>query len=175
MSSCSLLQGIFPTQGSKPGLLYCSQILYQLSHQGSPGECWSLMVRWRPTRPSRTNTKRKTDVLFIAGDWNKKVGGQEIPGVTDKFDLGVKNEAGQGLKRVLLREHLVTANSIFQQYKDDSTHGHYQMVNTKIRLIIFLAAKDGGALYSQQNQDVELTVAQTMSSLMQNSGSNRRK
>ena len=41
---------------------------------------------------------------------------------------------------------------------EDSTHGHHQMVNTKIRLIIFFAAKDGEALYSQQKQDWELTV-----------------
>ena len=39
----------------------------------------------------------KTDVLFIIGDWNAKVGSQEIPGVTGKFGLGVKNEAGQRL------------------------------------------------------------------------------
>ena len=44
--------------------------------------------------------------------------------------------------------------------REDSTHGPYQMVNTKIRLIIFFAAKDGEALYSQQKQDQELTVAQ---------------
>ena len=37
------------------------------------------------------------DVLFIVGDWNAKVGSQEIPGVTGKFDLGVHNEAGQRL------------------------------------------------------------------------------
>ena len=37
----------------------------------------------------------KKDVLFIIGDWNPKVGSQEIPGVTGKFDLGVQNEAGQ--------------------------------------------------------------------------------
>jgi len=43
------------------------------------------------------------------------------------------------------------------------------MLNAKIRLIIFLAAKDGEALYSQQKQDQELTVAQIMSSLLQNS------
>ena len=43
------------------------------------------------------------------------------------------------------------------------------MVNTKIRLIIFVAAKDGEALYSQQKQDWELTVAQIMNSLLQNS------
>ena len=41
-------------------------------------------------------TPRK-DVLFIIGDWNAKVGNQEIPGVTGKFDLGVQNEAGQRL------------------------------------------------------------------------------
>ena len=39
----------------------------------------------------------KKDVLFIIGDWNAKVGNQEIPGVTDKFGLGVQNEAGQSL------------------------------------------------------------------------------
>ena len=49
------------------------------------------------------------------------------------------------------------------------------MVNTKIRSIIFFAAKDEEALHSQQNQDQELTVAQIMSSLMQNSGLNWRK
>ena len=39
----------------------------------------------------------KTDVLFIIGDWNAKVGSQETPGVTGKFGLGVQNEAGQRL------------------------------------------------------------------------------
>ena len=48
------------------------------------------------------------------------------------------------------------------------------MVNTEIRLIIFIAAKDGEALYSQQKQDQELTVAQIMSSLLQNSVLNRK-
>ena len=43
------------------------------------------------------------------------------------------------------------------------------MVNTEIRLIIFFAAKDEEALYSQQNQDQELTMAQTMNSLLPNS------
>ena len=51
----------------------------------------------------------------------------------------------------------------------DSTHGHHQMVNNKIRLIIFFAAKDGEALYSQQKQDRELTVAQIVNFLLQNS------
>ena len=48
------------------------------------------------------------------------------------------------------------------------------MVNTDIRLIILFAAKDGEALYSQQNQDQELTVAQTMNSLLPNSDLNWR-
>ena len=48
-------------------------------------------------------TPRK-DVLFIIGDWNAKVGSQEIPGVTGKFGRGVQNEAGQSLT-VLSREH----------------------------------------------------------------------
>ena len=47
----------------------------------------------------------KKDVLFIIGDWNAKVGSQEISGVTSKFDLGVQNEAGQKANRVLSREH----------------------------------------------------------------------
>ena len=54
----------------------------------------------------------------------------------------------------------------------DSTHGHHQMVNTEIRLIIFFAAEDGEALYSQQKQDQELPVAQIMNSLLLNSDSN---
>ena len=56
--------------------------------------------------------------------------------------------------------------------REDSIHGHHQMVNTEIRLIIFLAAKDGEALYSQQKQDRELTVAQIMNSLLPNSDLN---
>ena len=53
--------------------------------------------------------------------------------------------------------------------QDDSSHRHHQMLNTKIRLIIFFAAKDGEALYTQQKQDLVLTVAQIISSLLQNS------
>ena len=55
--------------------------------------------------------------------------------------------------------------------KEDSTHGHHQMVNNEIRLIIFFAAKDGEALY-EQKQDQELTVAQIMNTLLPNSDLN---
>ena len=51
-------------------------------------------------------------------------------------------------------------------------YDHHQMVNTEIRLIIFFAVKDEKALYTQQNQDWELTVAQIMNSLLQNSDLN---
>ena len=47
-------------------------------------------------------------------------------------------------------------------------YDHHQMVNTEIRLIIFFAVKDEKALYTQQNQDWELTVAQIMNSLLPN-------
>ena len=63
---------------------------------------------------------------------------------------------------------LVIANTHFNNTRDDSTYGHHQMVG----LIIFFAAKDGEAIYSQQKQDEELTVAQIISSLLQNSDLN---
>ena len=56
------------------------------------------------------------DVLFIIGDWNAKVGSQEIPGVTSKFGLGVQNEAGQRLIEFCQENTLVIANTLFQQH-----------------------------------------------------------
>ena len=100
----------------------------------------------------------KNDVLFIIEDWNAKVGSQETPGVTGKFDLGMRNEAGQRLTEFSKENTLVTANTLFQQNKRNSTHGHHQMINTEIRLIIFFAAKDGETLYSQQKQDQDPTI-----------------
>ena len=78
----------------------------------------------------------------------------------------MQNEAGQRL--IEFCQDVVLSNST----REDSTHGHHQMVNTEIRLIIFFAAKDGEALYSQQKQDQELTVAQIMNSLLPNSDLN---
>ena len=93
----------------------------------------------------------KKDVFFIIGDWNANVGNQEGPGVTGKLGLGVQNEAGQRLIEFCQKNALVIiANTVFHNTREDSTYGHHQMVNTEIRLIIFLAGKDGEALYSQQ-------------------------
>ena len=57
----------------------------------------------------------KKDVLFITGDWNAKVGSQETPGITDKFGLGMRNEAG--LIEFCQENALVIANTLFQQHK----------------------------------------------------------
>ena len=59
----------------------------------------------------------KKDVLFIIGDWNAKVGSQETPGVTDKFGLGIRNEAGQRLVEFCQENALIIANILFQQHK----------------------------------------------------------
>ena len=79
-----------------------------------------------------TPKKKKKNVLFILGDWNAKVGSQDIPGVTGKYGLGVQNEAEQSLADFCQENTLVIANTLFQQHMDrddcphgdDSTHGH---------------------------------------------------
>ena len=57
------------------------------------------------------------DVLFIIGDWNAKVGSQDTPGVSGKFGLGIRNEAGQRLIEFCQEKALVIANTLFQQHK----------------------------------------------------------
>ena len=125
------------------------------------------MVLRRTTIPSRTNTKKK--VLFIIGEWNAKVGSQEIPGVTGKFGLGVQIEAGQRLTEFCQENTLVTANTLFQQHKRlytwTSPGGQHQ---NQIDYIICSQRWR----YSQQKQDRELTVAQIMNSLLPNSDFN---
>ena len=59
----------------------------------------------------------KKDVIFIIGDWNAKVGRQEIPGIIGKFGLGVQNEAGQRLTEFCQENSLVIGNTLFQQHK----------------------------------------------------------
>ena len=101
-------------------------------------------------------------------DWQTTL----VPRVTGKFGLGVENEAGQSLTE-FCQENSVTKQTLFPKNpRDKPTHGHNQIVNTKLRLIVFFAANDGESLYSQQKQDLELTVAQIMGSLIQNLGLN---
>ena len=88
-----------------------------------------------------------------------------------KFGLGVWNEAGQRLS-FAKRTHWSYQTPSSNNTTEDSIHGHHQMVNTEIRLIMFFAAKDGEAVYNQHKQDQELTVAQIMNSLLPNSDLN---
>ena len=87
----------------------------------------------------------KKDVIFIIGDWNAKVGSEEIPGVTGKFGLGVQNEAGQRLANFCQENALVRANTLFQQHKRrlytwTSPDGQYRNQNDYI-----LCRQDGEA------------------------------
>ena len=92
------------------------------------------------------------DVLFIIGDWNVKLGSQETSGVTGNFGLGVQNEAGHRQIEFCQENTLVKTNTLFQQHKrrlytwtsPDDQHQN--------QISYILAAKDGEALYSQQNK-----------------------
>ena len=103
--------------------------------------------------------------------------------LNSKIDTGTLKETSFYMYgRAKLGRHTALINRINLHWKsnlhmcrEDSTHGHHQMVNTEIRLIIFFAAEDGKVLYSQQKQDQELTVSQTINSLLPNSDLNWRK
>ena len=105
------------------------------------------------------------DVLFIIGDWNAK--SLEIPGITGIFGLGVQNEAGPRLIEFCQENALLIANTLFQQHKRRLCMWTSPDGQHRNQMIIFFAAKEGKALYSQQKQDWELTVAQIMNSLLQ--------
>ena len=74
--------------------------------------------------------------------------------------------------RVLSRKCTGHSKDPLPTTQEKTTHGHHQVVNTRIRLMIFFADKDGEVLYSQQKQDQVLTVTQIMNSLLPNSDSN---
>ena len=109
----------------------------------------------------------KKDLLFIIGDWNAKVRSQETPGVTGNFGLGIQNEAGQIIE-FYQENALVIANILFQQHKRKL----YTWTSPDSQYRNHIAVKDGEALYSQQKQDGELTMAQIMNFLLQNSDLN---
>jgi len=123
------------------------------------------MILWRPTRPSRTNTKKK-GVLFIIGDGKAKVGSQEIPVVTDKFGLTVQNEAVQRLTEFFQENAVVIANTLFQQHKRQLCTWTSPDGKHKNQIDYILCSQRWTALYSHQKQDRKLTVAQIMNSLL---------
>ena len=94
----------------------------------------------------------KKDVLFIIGNCNAKVGSQDIPAVTGKFGLGVQNEPGKSLIEFCQENTLVKQTPSSNNTRENSTHGHHHTINTKIRLIILFAVKEGETLYSPQNK-----------------------
>ena len=140
------------------------------------GHDWSDLAAaaaWRPTRPSRTNTQKRCSFHYWELDcksrksrntWNNR----QIWRWSREWGRAKAN-------RVLPRECTGHSKHFSNKTREDSTHGHHQLVNTKTRLIIFFVAKDGEALYSQQKQDWELTVAQITNSLLPNSDLNWRK
>ena len=91
------------------------------------------------------------DVLFIIGDWNAKVESQEIPGATGKIWPWTEWSRAKA-NRVLPREHTDHSKHPLPTAQEKTLHRHHQMVDTEIRLILFFAAKDGEALYGQQNK-----------------------
>ena len=137
------------------------------------------MVLCRPIRPSRTKTQKRCLFHYRGleckssksrNTWNNR---QIWPWSTEWSRANAN--------RVLPRECTGHSKHPLPTTQEKTLHirvytsdvsGHHQMVNTKIRLIIFFAAKDGEALYSQQKQDQELTVAHIMNSLLANSDLN---
>ena len=87
--------------------------------------------------------------------------------VTGKFGLGIQNEAGQRLIEFCQENALVIANTLFEQHKR-RLHMDITRWSTQ-KSDYILCCQDGEALYSQQKQDQELTVAQVMNSLLPNS------
>ena len=149
-------------------------------HHSNPSLCpnhwcrrsWSWPVLWIPTRPSRTNTNKRYPFHYRGleyqsrksrGTWSNR----QIWPWSTKWSRSKAN-------RIFPRECSGHSKHSLPT-REDSTQGHHQMVNTKIRLIIFFAVKDGKALYSQLQQDWELTGAHVMNSLLQNSDLNWRK
>ena len=88
------------------------------------------------------------------------------------WSWSTKQSRAKANKSFAKRTYWLEQTPFSNNTRDSSTYGHHQMVNTKIRVIIFFAAKDGEALYSQQKLDWELTVAQIMNSVLQNTGLN---
>ena len=128
----TLLQGIFPTQGSNLQLLqllHCRWILYHGATKAPPFRSYFPYRKRHWTLTSSTDEwfyeylhdllelTPKKDVLFIIGDWNVKVGSQDTPGITGKFGLGVQNEAGQRLIEFCQENTLIRTNTLFQQHQ----------------------------------------------------------
>ena len=132
-----------------------------------------LKVIRRPRRPPRTNTKNRCPFHYKGLECKSRKS-RDTWSNRQVWPWGTKWSRAKA-NRVLPRQHTDHSKHPLPTTQEKTLHGHHQMVNTEIRLIIFFASKDGEALYSQQKQDQELTVAQIMNSLLPNSDLNWRK
>ena len=116
-------------------------------------------------------TQKKMSFHYM-GDWNAKERSQETPGVTGKFGLGIWNEAGQRLIEFCRENTVVIANTFFQQHKRRLYTWTSPDGQQRNKIDYILCSQNGEALYRQQKQDQELTVAQIMNSLLPNTDLN---
>ena len=134
---------------------------------------WSWTVLGRPTRTFRTNTQKRCSFHSRGLECKSR----KSRNTWSNRQSWPWNEEWSRAKtnRVLPRNCTGHSKHPLPTTQEKTLQSLHQMVNTEIRLIIFFAAKDGEALYSQQKQDQELTVAQIMNTLLPNSDSNWRK
>ena len=118
-------------------------------------------------RPFRTNTQKRCPFHYRGLECNSRKARNTWSNMQIwPWNMECSRAKANGAQR---KERTGHSKHLLPTTQEKTTHGHRQMINTEIRVIIFFAAKDGEALYSQQKQDWELTVAQIMNSLLPNS------
>ena len=126
---------------------------------------WSWTILWRSTGPFRTNTPKRCPFHYRGLECRRR---KSRNTVSNRQIWPQSAEWRTKANRVLPREHTGHSKHLLPTTQEKATHGHHQMANTEIKLIIFFAAKEGEALYSQQKQD----QAQIMNSLLPHSDLN---
>ena len=125
-------------------------------------------ILWRPTRPYRTNNNKKRCAYHHR--WRECKSRTSRDTWSNRQVWPCSEKWSRAKANIVLPSRSTGHSKLpLPTTQDNSTHGHHQMGNIEIRLTIFFAAKDREGLYSQQKQDWELTVAQLMNYLLQNS------
>ena len=125
----------------------CLFLRQTIQYHSNPSICpkqycwrsWSWTVLWRPTRPSTTNTQKRCPFHYRGLECKSRK--SKDTWSNRKIGLGVQIVAGQRLTEFCQENTLVIAKPSSSNTREDTTHGHHWMVNTKIRLIIFFAAE----------------------------------
>ena len=134
---------------------------------------WNWTVLWRPTRPSRTNTQKRC-LFHYKGLECKSRKSRNTWSNRQIWPWSTEWRRAKA-NRVLPRKRTGHSKHPLPTTQEKTLHMDITRWSTQIRLIIFFAAKDGEALYSQQKQDQELTVARIMNPLLPDSDWNWRK